>query len=1455
MDKLNIEELLGKTKVGKLKKINNPKSQAHKQVVETNPTEKQIEAENYTKAHVRLDGLAISIENPDGTTRSGIDSDGNKWTSKIFGDYGYFKNTMGYDGDHVDVFIKANYKGGSPVVYIVNQLDRRTKKFDEHKCILGATTEEEARTLYLKNYDEKQKDFISSIVPMSLIDFKKWVYSKQPKKGALKPPYGWIGVDLDGTLAKSTETYCADEIGAPVPRMVQRVNEWLAAGRDVRIMTARAHNMDAHKKKIIEQWCKKHIGRVLPITNKKDPEMTELWDDRAVAVAKNRGYSKKAVTQTYITSSLGREYPCNTETVVGVTHYKVQREDGHIITEVKVADFTKGRGVWLYYWHTDPAYRGTKLGTRLLDYVLSIHEDIPVFLGVGSFDKLGENGEYRERNNKIEDDILKSIYRRRGFISVSDSGYATGDIPYKDASMVKPPKGVKEASTVKVGANALAKFAAALPLIQKAEIPVTGPQAIRHALSTVDLDALIEASKTEVRTGPKSARSKAIAAMNVAEGLQRSQIKPEELMIKHVPVIPPVYRPFAVQGDTFIAGDANELYQDLFKMINARKAEELAFGKAHADTELNYRNAVRALYGFTDPVEPKTKQRGVTGFMRKLSGKGGSKFSYTQRKLLSKPMDSSARSTIIPDPDLGMDEIGLPEDMAWGIYSPYIQKRLVHRGYSLADSIIATDERSDDAKIALREELKVRPVVYSRPPAWHKFNVIAAKPRLTKNKAISVSTYITDGMNADFDGDFQIGSVYLRFSEEVLKNNKKVLQWAESMLYNSRMKTKNTQILTSGSGRAWLTDLANFPHGQLIHEKEGTNGVIRLYAVPVGIQVLTHDATTNTPVWADVAFWSEHPQRKLEIVTLKNRKQIFTDNDPRAIYGIATKGDARLSRFTPTQAVESAVVVPVIRKLPPVVSVEFLEVGDKVISINEHLGYTLGALCGDGWWSHTEKKNKYVHIADAKGYVSTMVLSCLRKWYTKADKNSVHLTKDKDPTRYGDTVRHTYHNVGQPFINKLSEWLGGEKSENSAGAQTKHLPHFYLADNTEFRKALLCGLFDTDGTICLTHGLKDRPRLAVSYCSISLRLVREVATLLRSFDIHAEVSKAKTSSAGNVLWACVASVTDVKKHVDVFDYIQDPDKIHVLQTAQVNDKFSSMQHDRIPVWQALYELVIPYLQNQKLSKLEREVGGPEVERKKARASLRTIWLKTTRDGTITRKSGLRIVEELKQDIMHRVDLLETIKAWASAEGPLSVNASVYDILMRGSLHVADKECKSALRRAFARFKKAGNAGTKALRTIRPLLDKAAIDTSLLDNEDFKTFERLIEDKSVSWSAVESVEKTDVLVDGYDLTVPGYETFASSDGVVLSNTMAVHAPSLPASVKEAYEKLMPSKMLFSIENPERVMPKPKHEQILGLYRAQTAPAKDKHVFATEEDALKAIKENKIRLSDEVVIGKN
>lgn len=102
---------------------------------------------------------------------------------------------------------------------------------------------------------------------------------------------GWIGVDLDGTLAYYDGWVSPDHIGDPIPKMLDRVKAWLADGYDVRIVTARvSHPNETDKAKTaIEQWLLKHVGKVLEVTCIKDFQMLELWDDRAVQVVTNTG--------------------------------------------------------------------------------------------------------------------------------------------------------------------------------------------------------------------------------------------------------------------------------------------------------------------------------------------------------------------------------------------------------------------------------------------------------------------------------------------------------------------------------------------------------------------------------------------------------------------------------------------------------------------------------------------------------------------------------------------------------------------------------------------------------------------------------------------------------------------------------------------------------------------------------------------------------------------------------------------------------------------------------------------------------------------------------------------------------------------------------------------------------------------------------------------------------------
>lgn len=171
------------------------------------PTEAQKEAGNYKKGHLTLQGLDIALENPKGSTRSGTDKDGKAWQSTMAHDYGYIKRTLGADGDHVDVFIGD--QPDSEAVYVVDQVDPKTGKFDEHKVMMGFADEQAARDGYLANYEKGWKG-LSAIKAMPLEEFKRWV-----KEGDTTKPVGEqpaAGMDI-GTLTDDEVLAVADELG------------------------------------------------------------------------------------------------------------------------------------------------------------------------------------------------------------------------------------------------------------------------------------------------------------------------------------------------------------------------------------------------------------------------------------------------------------------------------------------------------------------------------------------------------------------------------------------------------------------------------------------------------------------------------------------------------------------------------------------------------------------------------------------------------------------------------------------------------------------------------------------------------------------------------------------------------------------------------------------------------------------------------------------------------------------------------------------------------------------------------------------------------------------------------------------------------------------------------------------------------------------------------------------
>jgi hypothetical protein len=147
------------------------------------PTPAQKEAGNYQKGHIRIHGLDVSIENPRGSVRSGVDENGNEWTAPAMpAHYGYVKGTTGADGDHVDVFVGP--APGAQRVYVVDQKNARTGAFDESKALIGFPSREAAIRAYLGSYADDARPRIQNVSETSAELFKLWT-----RQGDTKAPF------------------------------------------------------------------------------------------------------------------------------------------------------------------------------------------------------------------------------------------------------------------------------------------------------------------------------------------------------------------------------------------------------------------------------------------------------------------------------------------------------------------------------------------------------------------------------------------------------------------------------------------------------------------------------------------------------------------------------------------------------------------------------------------------------------------------------------------------------------------------------------------------------------------------------------------------------------------------------------------------------------------------------------------------------------------------------------------------------------------------------------------------------------------------------------------------------------------------------------------------------------------------------------------------------------------
>lgn len=285
-----------------------------------------------------------------------------------------------------------------------------------------------------------------------------------------------------------------------------------------------------------------------------------------------------------------------------------------------------------------------------------------------------------------------------------------------------------------------------------------GGDYVKKQLAQINLDEREKQLLSNLRKKKGSGLDSDIKQVKFIRALKSRDLTPDKaIMVSKVPVVPPITRPVLPGrgGQDLIYGDVNPLYRDLIYVNNqfkdVKKSKLLSGEEEKLRTVLN--EAVGAVYGVNDPVTAKSKARGHKGHLMYLAGKGSPKFGYFQSKLLRRTQDVAGRGTIVPDTTLGIDEVGLPEEMLWTMYDKFTVRNLVRKGYPALQAQQMIKDRHPAARDAMLRETKERPVMINRAPTLHRYNMIGAYPKPVAGRTIRVNPFLEKGMSADYDGD------------------------------------------------------------------------------------------------------------------------------------------------------------------------------------------------------------------------------------------------------------------------------------------------------------------------------------------------------------------------------------------------------------------------------------------------------------------------------------------------------------------------------------------------------------------------------------------------------------------------------------------------------------------------------------------------------------------------------
>ena len=418
---------------------------------------------------------------------------------------------------------------------------------------------------------------------------------------------------------------------------------------------------------------------------------------------------------------------------VEVTEKKVRRErSGHIQLVVPVAH--------IWYFRSLPNKIGYLLGlpTKKLDAIIYYERYVVIQPGVKAEDGISK---YDLLSEEEYLDIMETLPKENQYLEDSDPN----------------------------------KFIAKM-----------GAEAIYDLLVGIDLDALSYELRHKANNDSSQQRkNEALKRLQVVESFRasRGRNKPEWMIVRIVPVIPPELRPLVpLDGGRFATSDLNDLYRRV--IIRNNRLKRLIEIKA---PEVILRNEKRMLQEAVDSLFDNSRKssavktdanRPLKSLSDSLKGKQG----RFRQNLLGKRVDYSARSVIVVGPELKMHECGLPKNMAAELYKPFIIRKLIERGIvkTVKSAKKIVDRKEPVVWDILEHVMKGHPVLLNRAPTLHRLGIQAFQPKMIEGKAIQLHPLACTAFNADFDGDQM--AVHLPLGNEAILEAQLLMLGAHNIL-------------------------------------------------------------------------------------------------------------------------------------------------------------------------------------------------------------------------------------------------------------------------------------------------------------------------------------------------------------------------------------------------------------------------------------------------------------------------------------------------------------------------------------------------------------------------------------------------------------------------------------------------------------------------------------------------